>query len=199
MDLTPTLLAMSSIKGISASYMNIDNTGTTFSIKIFSNYTHNYCIQSCVTPPFTKLIINKMGSPNIIFKQISCTHNSLCWLSNCLNPAMNAKHVFILRIPPAIWLLVNMSQEWKNPWDMVVKNLLNEILHCTMCAIGLIITGMNSLVTTLATTSTATILLTQNIQTTETVNNLCTSTAIAFAIQNDLTKLSCTALVVIQD
>ena len=75
----------------------------------------------------------------------------------------------------------------------------NEILHCAMYTIGLIITGMNSLVTALATKSTATILLTQNIQTTETVNNLCTSTAKAFTIQNDFNKLSRTALVVIQD
>ena len=45
MNLTPILLAMRPIKGLSASYININNIGTTFSIKIFPNYTHTHYIQ----------------------------------------------------------------------------------------------------------------------------------------------------------
>ncbi|KAF7475344.1 Hypothetical predicted protein [Marmota monax] len=93
-------------------------------------------------------------------------------------------------MPPAAWLPMNQSKEWRSPWDMQRKHLLSEILHRTRRDIALIIAGIVALVAAIATIATATAALTQRIHTVHTGNNVSPAVAAAFASQNDLNKLN---------
>lgn len=141
--------------------------------------------QACVPRPFMLLV------GDLTIKKDKATYHLLCpncTLTNCIQGVSVDDGVLVVRQPPFIMLPVNISKPWySNPglelWDRV-QNALSRPRR----ELGLLILGIVSLITIIATTVTASISLTQAVQAADTVDHLAHNTSLALGTQEDIDK-----------
>jgi hypothetical protein len=90
--------------------------------------------------------------------------------------------------PPFAWLPVTLNHTWTGDNELVLLHLALEQIHCPKRFLGALIFGIVSLITLIASTTTASMALTQQIQTAHYVNTLPQNVSNILHSQNDLNR-----------
>ncbi|KAK1346818.1 hypothetical protein QTO34_000678 [Cnephaeus nilssonii] len=134
-----------------------------------------YGLRACVQPPYVLVT----GSVNI-------TRLILC----CPMPLLHNlnEDILILKQPSFIMLPTNITGKWYHDAGLQVLQELHNRLSRQKHALGLIIFGIVTLVTVIASAVTASLALNQSIQNAKFVNELAQNTSTTFHDQEDIDK-----------
>jgi hypothetical protein len=90
--------------------------------------------------------------------------------------------------PPFAWLPVTLNHTWTGDNGLALLHLALEQIHCPKRFLGALIFGIFSLTTLTASTNTASVALTQQVQTAHYVNTLTKNVSTILHSQNDLNR-----------
>jgi hypothetical protein len=90
--------------------------------------------------------------------------------------------------PPFAWLPVTLDHIWTGDNGLALRHLTLEQIHCPKRFLDALIFGIVSLITLIASTTTASVALTQKIQTAHYVNTLTKNISNKLHSQNDLNR-----------
>jgi hypothetical protein len=93
-----------------------------------------------------------------------------------------------LHHPPFAWLPVTLNHPWTGDNGLALLHLALEQIHHPKRFLGALIFGIVSLITLIASTTTASVTLTQQIQTAHYVNTLTKNVSSILHSQNDLNR-----------
>ncbi|KAM5338911.1 endogenous retrovirus group K member 25 Env polyprotein-like [Glossophaga mutica] len=142
----------------------------------------NVSIIACVPDPFAFVAGDLRLVQNAMYN-LTC-HD--CILTNCLNSSLNVSSFAIVKQPAFSFVPVNLTVPWFNDPGYAVIRAANEIILArSKRFVGMLIAGITALVTLIATAATATIALTEGIQTAEFVNELSHNVSVTFQTQED--------------
>ncbi|XP_040091533.1 uncharacterized protein LOC120859516 [Oryx dammah] len=141
--------------------------------------------QACVPFPFMLL----MGSV-----YINQTHNvyhincSDCVLTNCIRGVSMGKQVLVVKQPAFIMTPVKITETWYEESALELLQRINSALSRPKREIGLIILGIVSLITLIATAVTASVALAQSVQDATVVDSLAYNVTKVMGTQEDIDR-----------
>ncbi|KAB0337018.1 hypothetical protein FD754_025408 [Muntiacus muntjak] len=141
--------------------------------------------QACVPYPFMLLVgIINVTLEDKIYK-IECMN---CTLTNCIRGIDIGNGIVVIKQPAFVMIPVNISETWYEESGLELWNKVRGALARPRRGIGLIVLGIVSLITLIATAVTASVSLAQSVHTASIVENLAKNTSIALGIQEDIDK-----------
>ncbi|XP_061005971.1 endogenous retrovirus group K member 7 Env polyprotein-like isoform X2 [Dama dama] len=150
----------------------------------FWNATWRYP-RACV--PYSFMII--AGSVNLTKNNSQYyIHCFNCPLSNCIRGIRNNSGVLIVKQPPFVMLPVNLTEPWYEESGLELWERVRTALARPRRGIGLIILGVVTLITLIASAVTASVSLAQSVQTASIVDDLAKNTSKALGIQEDIDR-----------
>ncbi|KAB0381923.1 hypothetical protein FD755_003840 [Muntiacus reevesi] len=151
---------------------------------LFWNATWRYP-RACVPYPF--MII--AGSVNLTKKNSQYyIHCFNCTLTNCIRGIRNNSGVLIVKQPPFVRLPVNLTEPWYEESGLELWERVRTALARPRREVGLIILGIVSLITLIASAVTASVSLAQSVHTASIVDDLAKNTSKALGIQEDIDR-----------
>jgi hypothetical protein len=125
---------------------------------------------TCVRPPYAFLIssLNFSVTASQMLGHIQCK-NCTSWA--CINSSVTSPFL-IMHHPPFAWLPITLNHTWTGENGLALLHLVLEQNHCPMRFLGALIFGIVSLITLIASTTSSSMALTQQIQITHYVNTL---------------------------
>ncbi|XP_071467345.1 endogenous retrovirus group K member 113 Env polyprotein-like isoform X1 [Marmota flaviventris] len=139
-----------------------------------------YGLRACVQSPYV-LIIGNVKVKWIDDRYIVTCNK--CNLTNCITRYNGGKGVLILHQPSFVLLPANISEPWYADTGLQVLQQIHAQLTRPKRAIGVIIVGVLALVSFIASTVSASLTLSQNIQHAKFLNNLAQNTSKALRNQ----------------
>ncbi|KAB0338691.1 hypothetical protein FD754_024404 [Muntiacus muntjak] len=151
---------------------------------LFWNATWRYP-RACVPYPF--MII--AGSVNLTKKNSQYyIHCFNCTLTNCIRGIRNNSGVLIVKQPPFVMLPVNLTEPWYEESGLELWERVCTTLARPGRGIGLIILGVVTLITLIASAVTASVSLAQSVHTANIVDDLAKNTSKALGVKEDIDR-----------
>ncbi|XP_065800760.1 endogenous retrovirus group K member 7 Env polyprotein-like, partial [Muntiacus reevesi] len=141
--------------------------------------------RTCVPYPF--MII--AGSVNLTKKNSQYyIHCFNCTLTNCIRGIRNNSGVLIVKQPPFVMLPVNLTEPWYEESGLELWERVHTVLARPRRGIGLIILGVVTLITLIASAVTASVSLAQSVHAANIVDDLAKNTSKALGVQEDMDR-----------
>ncbi|KAF4023394.1 hypothetical protein G4228_015002 [Cervus hanglu yarkandensis] len=150
----------------------------------FWNATWRYP-RACVPYPFMIIAGSVNLTKNNSQYYIHCFN---CTLTNCIRGIRNNSGVLIVKQPPFVKLPVNLTEPWYEEPGLELWNKVRTALARPRRGIGLIILGVVTLITLIASAVTASVSLAQSVHTASIVDDLAKNTSKALGIQEDIDR-----------
>ncbi|KAK1337780.1 hypothetical protein QTO34_002414 [Cnephaeus nilssonii] len=152
-----------------------------------------YGLLACVQPPYVLVTGNVNITRLDTHYAVQCHY---CNLTSCVSRHNLNEDILILKQPSFIMLPTNITGKWYHDAGLQALQELHNQLSREKRALGLIIFGIVTLITVIASAVTASLALTQSIQNAKFVNELAQNTSTTFHDQEDIdkrleTKLKC--------
>ncbi|XP_043757898.1 endogenous retrovirus group K member 25 Env polyprotein-like [Cervus elaphus] len=151
---------------------------------LFWNATWRYP-RACVPYPFMIIAGSVNLTKNNSQYYIHCFN---CTLTNCIQGIRNNSGVLIVKQPPFVMLPVNLTEPWYEESGLELWNKVRTALARPRRGIGLIILGVVTLITLIASAVTASVSLAQSVHTAGIVDDLAKNTSKALGIQEDIDR-----------
>uniref|UniRef100_A0A8C6CPF8 Retroviral envelope protein GP41-like domain-containing protein n=1 Tax=Moschus moschiferus TaxID=68415 RepID=A0A8C6CPF8_MOSMO len=175
------LWKLAAATGLEGSFLQ---TGTNLKGRMFWNATWRFP-HACVPHPFMLVI----GAVNITKNQsmysVACKN---CILSNCVRGISKGTGVLVVRQPPFVMLPVNVTEAWYDEAGLEFWKRVEIALTRHRLGLGLVVFGITSLITLIASTITASLSLAQSVNTASFVDHLAKNTSLALGTQEDIDK-----------
>ncbi|KAB0338002.1 hypothetical protein FD755_025397 [Muntiacus reevesi] len=151
---------------------------------LFWNATWRYP-RACVPYPF--MII--AGSVNLTKKNSQYyIHCFNCTLTNCIRGMENNSGALIVKQPPFVMMPVNLTEPWYEESGLELWERVRTALARPRRWIGLIILGVVTLITLIASAVTASVSLAQSVHAANIVDDLAKNTSKALGVQEDIDR-----------
>ncbi|XP_043342705.1 endogenous retrovirus group K member 7 Env polyprotein-like [Cervus canadensis] len=150
----------------------------------FGNATWRYP-RACVPYPFMIIAGSVNLTKNNSQYYIHCFN---CTLTNCIRGIRNNSGVLIVKQPPFVMLPVNLTEPWYEESGLELWQRVRMALARPRRGIGLIILGVVTLITLIASAVTASVSLAQSVHTASIVDDLAKNTSKALGIQEDIDR-----------
>ncbi|XP_043780721.1 uncharacterized protein LOC122708577 [Cervus elaphus] len=151
---------------------------------LFWNATWRYP-RACVPYPFMIIAGSVNLTKNNSQYYIHCFN---CTLTNCIRGIRNNSGVLIVKQPPFVMLPVNLTEPWYEESGLELWERVRTALARPRRGIGLIILGVVTLITLIASAVTASVSLAQSVHTASIVDDLAKNTSKALGIQEDIDR-----------
>ncbi|XP_059012791.1 endogenous retrovirus group K member 25 Env polyprotein-like [Mustela lutreola] len=163
--------------------LQASNTKTLFEYEIFRQ-AFGYP-QACVPHPFMLVVGNLTVNREKATYHFSCYN---CTLTNCIRGVPPGNGVLMVKQPPFIMIPVNISKPWYSNPGLELWERVQTALSRPRREIGLLVLGIVSLITLIATAVTASVSLAQAVHTADTVDQLAYNTSMVMGTQEDIDK-----------
>ena len=141
--------------------------------------------RACVPYPFMILVVSVTLSKNANLYHVHCFN---CTLTNCIRGMENNSGALIVKQPPFVMMPVNLTEPWYEESGLELWNKVRAALARPRRGIGLIILGVVTLVTLIASDTTASVSLAQSVHTANVVDDLAKNISKALGIQEDIDR-----------
>ncbi|XP_061000121.1 endogenous retrovirus group K member 6 Env polyprotein-like [Dama dama] len=141
--------------------------------------------RACVPYPFMILVGSVTLSKNAGLYHVHCFN---CTLTNCIRGMENNSGALIVKQPPFVMMPVNLTEPWYEESGLELWNKVRTALARPRRGIGLIILGVVTLITLIASATTASVSLAQSVHTANIVDDLAKNTSKALGIQEDIDR-----------
>ena len=125
--------------------------------------------RACVPYPFMLIQGHIEITLSLNIYHLNCSN---CILTNCIRGVAKGEQVIIVKQPAFVMLPVKITEEWYDETALELLQRINTALSRKERSVSLIILGIVSLITLIATAVTASVSLTQSIQAAHTVDSL---------------------------
>nr|AAF22166.1 envelope protein [Ovis aries] len=141
--------------------------------------------RACVPYPFMLIQGHMEITLSLNIYHLNCSN---CILTNCIRGVAKGEQVIIVKQPAFVMLPVEITEEWYDETALELLQRINTALSRPKRGLSLIILGIVSLITLIATAVTASVSLAQSIQAAHTVDSLSYNVTKVMGTQEDIDK-----------
>nr|ABI50237.1 envelope glycoprotein [Jaagsiekte sheep retrovirus] len=141
--------------------------------------------RACVPYPFMVIQGHMEITPSLNIYYLNCSN---CILTNCIRGVAKGEQVIIVKQPAFVMLPVEITEEWYDETALELLQRINTALSRPKRGLSLIILGIVSLITLIATAVTASVSLAQSIQVAHTVDSLSSNVTKVMGTQENIDK-----------
>nr|ABV71132.1 envelope glycoprotein [Ovis aries] len=141
--------------------------------------------RACVPYPFVLIQGHVEITLSLNIYHLNCSN---CILTNCIRGVAKGEQVIIVKQPAFVMLPVEITEEWYDETALELLQRINTALSRNKRSVSLIILGIVSLITLIATAVTASVSLAQSIQAAHTVDSLSYNVTKVMGTQEDIDK-----------
>ena len=141
--------------------------------------------RACVPYPFMLIQGHIERTLSLNIYHLNCSN---CILTNCIRGVAKGEQVIIVKQPAFVMLPVEITEEWYDETALELLQRINTALSRKERSVSLIILGIVSLITLIATAVTASVSLAQSIQAAHTVDSLSYNVTKVMGTQEDIDK-----------
>nr|CAA77120.1 env protein [Jaagsiekte sheep retrovirus] len=141
--------------------------------------------RACVPYPFMLIQGHMEITLSLNIYHLNCSN---CILTNCIRGVAKGEQVIIVKQPAFVMLPVEIAEAWYDETALELLQRINTALSAPKRGLSLIILGIVSLITLIATAVTASVSLAQSIQAAHTVDSLSYNVTKVMGTQEDIDK-----------
>ncbi|XFF83364.1 hypothetical protein AB1E18_009583 [Capra hircus] len=141
--------------------------------------------RACVPHPFMLIQGHVEITLSLNIYHLNCSN---CILTNCIRGVAKGEQVIIVKQPAFVMLPVEITEAWYDETALKLLQRINTALSRTERSVSLIVLGIVSLITLIATAVTASVSLAQSIQAAHTVDSLSYNVTKVMGTQEDIDR-----------
>ncbi|XP_052498251.1 LOW QUALITY PROTEIN: uncharacterized protein LOC128049982 [Budorcas taxicolor] len=141
--------------------------------------------RACVPYPFMLIQGHIKITLSLNIYHLNCSN---CILTNCIRGVKKGEQVIIVKQPAFVMLPVKITETWYDETALELLQRINTALSRPKKSVSLIVLGIVSLITLIATAVTASVSLAQSIQAAHTVDSLSYNVTKVMGTQEDIDK-----------